>query len=163
MLKPKPILLSPPHFDESELSYITEAMKSPWIASGENIGGFENDLAKFLGKDYPVALNSGTSAIHLALIMLNVQRDDELLCQSFTFSASANPITYVGAKPVVFPIYLQQINLFPAGKPSKDEVSFIPSLREISKNLCKKLVLHPEVLDSVSLVSLRLSKAQSLS
>lgn len=113
MLKPKPILLSPPHFGESELSYITEAIKSPWIASGENIGGFENDLAEFLGKDYPVALHSGTAAIHLSLIMLGVQQDDEVLCQSFTFSASANPISYVGAKPVFIDSEKETWNMCP--------------------------------------------------
>lgn len=88
-------------------------MKSPWIASGEHIGGFENDLAEFLGKDYPVALHSGTSAIHLALMMLNVQRNDEVLCQSFTFPASANPIDYVGAKPVFIDSEKETWNMCP--------------------------------------------------
>lgn len=96
------IWLSSPHMGGNELKYIHEAFDENWVAPlGPNVNGFEADLEKFLQQDVHVAaLSAGTAALHLALIILNVQYGDEVLCQSFTFSASANPITYVGAKPV---------------------------------------------------------------
>lgn len=96
------IWLSSPHMGEKELSYVLDAFASNWIAPlGPNVDGFEQDLQAFLGNDRNVAaLNSGTAAIHLALIILNVRAGDEVLCQSMTFSASANPIAYQGATPV---------------------------------------------------------------
>ena len=85
-----------------ELRYIHEAFDQNWIAPlGPNVTGFEQDLETFLGNDVHVAaLSSGTAALHLALILLDVGPDDEVLCQSMTFSASANPIVYLGATPV---------------------------------------------------------------
>lgn len=96
------IWLSSPHMGGNELKYIHEAFDANWVAPlGPNVDGFEKDLARFLGENVNVAaLSAGTAAIHLALIILGVKQDDEVLCQSFTFSASANPITYVGAKPI---------------------------------------------------------------
>lgn len=96
------IWLSSPHMGGNELKYIHEAFNQNWVAPlGPNVDGFEKDLAQFLGENVHVAaLSAGTAALHLALIILGVKQDDEVLCQSFTFSASANPITYVGAKPV---------------------------------------------------------------
>ena len=96
------IWLSSPHMGGTELNYIHEAFDENWVAPlGPNVDGFEKDLAQFLGENVNVAaLSAGTAALHLALIILGVKQDDEVLCQSFTFSASANPITYVGAKPV---------------------------------------------------------------
>lgn len=96
------IWLSSPHMGGNELKYIHEAFDENWVAPlGPNVNGFEKDLENFLQSDSKVAaLSAGTAALHLALIILGVQRDDEVICQSFTFSASANPITYVGAKPV---------------------------------------------------------------
>lgn len=96
------IWLSSPHMGESELKFIQEAFDSNWIAPvGENISGFERDLEFFLGNNSHVAaLNSGTSALHLGLILLNVTSGDEVICQSFTFSATANPILYQGAIPI---------------------------------------------------------------
>lgn len=96
------IWLSSPHMGGNELKYIHEAFDANWVAPlGPNVDAFEKDLAQFLGENVNVAaLSSGTAAIHLALIILGVKQNDEVLCQSFTFSASANPITYVGAKPV---------------------------------------------------------------
>jgi dTDP-4-amino-4,6-dideoxygalactose transaminase len=86
----------------NELKYIHEAFEKNWVAPlGPNVNGFEADLQRFLGNDSHVtALSSGTAALHLALISLRVQADDEVFCQSMTFSASANPIAYVCAKPV---------------------------------------------------------------
>ena len=82
--------------------YVREAFKTNWIAPlGPNVGAFEEALEIYLGDGKKVAaLSSGTAAIHLALILLGVERGDEVLCQSLTFSASANPIVYLGATPV---------------------------------------------------------------
>ncbi|WP_121356719.1 DegT/DnrJ/EryC1/StrS family aminotransferase [Flavisolibacter nicotianae] len=100
-MKPK-IWLSSPHMGEKELSYINEAFASNWIAPlGPHVDGFEHDLQTFLGGDVQVAaLSSGTAALHLALILLGVGAGDEVICQSMTFAASANPIVYQGALPV---------------------------------------------------------------
>ncbi|MDB2462670.1 aminotransferase class I/II-fold pyridoxal phosphate-dependent enzyme [Algibacter sp.] len=102
MLTKTKILLSPPHMGESEQKYVAEAFHTNWIAPlGPNVDGFENDIKKYLGgAKYVAVLSSGTAAIHLALQLFNVSKGDEVLCQSFTFSASANPILYQGATPI---------------------------------------------------------------
>lgn len=96
------IWLSSPHMGGTEQNYVKEAFDTNWVAPlGPNVTGFENDLAGFLNEDVHVAaLSSGTAAIHLGLILFGVQAGDEVICQSFTFSASANPIVYLGATPV---------------------------------------------------------------
>ncbi|WP_288445628.1 aminotransferase class I/II-fold pyridoxal phosphate-dependent enzyme [uncultured Chryseobacterium sp.] len=96
------IWLSSPHMGGNEQKYINEAFEENWIAPlGPNVNGFEEDLEKFLNQDVKVAaLSAGTAAIHLALIEAGVQHGDEVICQSMTFSASANPIAYCGANPV---------------------------------------------------------------
>jgi dTDP-4-amino-4,6-dideoxygalactose transaminase len=95
------IWLSSPHMGGNEEVYVKEAFDTNWIAPlGPHVDGFEKDLSKFTGSKHVAALSSGTSAIHLALIMLDVKAGDEVICQSFTFSASANPIVYQGATPV---------------------------------------------------------------
>lgn len=95
------IWLSSPHMGGTELKYIHEAFDTNWVAPlGPNVNGFEEDLQKFTGAKHAAALTSGTAAIHLGLIMLGVKAGDNVICQSFTFSASANPITYLGANPV---------------------------------------------------------------
>jgi dTDP-4-amino-4,6-dideoxygalactose transaminase len=100
-LEKSKIWLSSPHMGGNELNYIKEAFDSNWIAPlGPNVDGFENSLANYCEKKHCAVLNSGTSAIHLALIMLGVGPGDYVICQSFTFSASANPIRYLGATPV---------------------------------------------------------------
>lgn len=100
-MNPK-IWLSLPHIGESEQKFVKQAFDSNWVAPlGPNVDGFERDLASFLEEDTHVAaLSSGTAALHLALILLNVQPGDEVICQSMTFSASANPIRYLGGIPV---------------------------------------------------------------
>lgn len=102
MLTKTKIYLSSPHMGGTEQKFVADAFDTNWIAPlGPHVDGFENDLRSYLGKDKHVAaLSSGTAAIHLALELLNVSRGDEVLCQSFTFSASANPILYQGATPV---------------------------------------------------------------
>lgn len=97
------IWLSLAEMGGEEQKFIQEAFDTNWVVPlGPNVNGFEADLEKYIdGKGRKVvALSAGTAAIHLALVMLGVQRDDEVICQSFTFSASANPIMYQGAKPV---------------------------------------------------------------
>ncbi|WP_299554741.1 aminotransferase class I/II-fold pyridoxal phosphate-dependent enzyme [Seonamhaeicola sp.] len=102
MLTKTKIYLSSPHMGGSERKFVEEAFDTNWIAPlGPNVDGFENDIQEYLGGNKHVAaLSSGTAAIHLALQLLNVSAGDEVLCQSFTFSASANPIIYQGATPV---------------------------------------------------------------
>lgn len=96
------IWLSSPHLSGNELKFIQEAFDQNWVTSlGENINGFENDLQAFLKDNVAVcALNSATSAIHLALKMLGTSADDEVITPSFSFVASANPIAYCGATPI---------------------------------------------------------------
>lgn len=95
------IWLSSPHLGGTEMNYIQEAFAANWIAPlGPNVDGLEQDLSRFLGHGYVAALSSGTAALHLALILSGVGPGDEVLCQSFTFSASANPIRYQYATPV---------------------------------------------------------------
>ncbi|HVX52226.1 MAG TPA: aminotransferase class I/II-fold pyridoxal phosphate-dependent enzyme [Chitinophagaceae bacterium] len=96
------IWLSSPHMGKREMAYVQNAFNSNWIAPvGPHIQGFEQDLQDFVGHDiHAAAVSSGTAALHLALIVLNVKPGDEVICQSMTFSASANPIVYVGATPV---------------------------------------------------------------
>ncbi len=96
------IWLSSPHMGGNEQNYIQDAFAANWVAPlGPNVNGFEQDLENYLGNDVNVgALSSGTASIHLGLILLGVQAGDEVICQSMTFSASANPILYLGATPV---------------------------------------------------------------
>lgn len=100
-MNPK-IWLSSPHMGGEEFEYVKEAFDTNWIAPlGPHVNGFEEDIAKRLGEGVHVAaLSAGTAALHLALIQLGVQYGDEVICQSLTFSASANPIKYQGATPV---------------------------------------------------------------
>src|SRR5690606_29580556 len=97
------IWLSSPHIGRGELSFIHHAFEQNWIAPiGENVAGFEKDLERYLGGGVFVgALSSGTASIHIGLMLLGVERGDEVVCQSMTFVASANPIMYLGARPVI--------------------------------------------------------------
>lgn len=97
------IWLSSPHMGGNEQKYINEAFEANWVAPlGPNVDGFEQDLSDYLSDSncYVGALSSGTAALHLGLILLDVQMGDEVICQSMTFSASANPILYRGAIPI---------------------------------------------------------------
>lgn len=98
----KKIWLSLAHMSGREMDFIQEAFDTNWVVPlGPNVNGFEDDLEKYIGADkHVVALSAGTAALHLGLVMLDVKAGDEVICQSFTFSASANPITYQGAVPV---------------------------------------------------------------
>lgn len=95
------ILLSKPHLSGTERHWVDEAFKDSWIVPlGPNVDEFERRLGEYIGAQHVVALSAGTAAIHLGLVMLGVKAGDEVICQSLTFSASANPITYQGATPV---------------------------------------------------------------
>lgn len=96
------IWLSSPHMGGHEQKYVEEAFRTNWIAPlGPNVNLFEQAIQDYIKQDVQVAaLSTGTAAIHLGLELLGVSKGDEVLCQSFTFSASANPIMYLGATPV---------------------------------------------------------------
>jgi dTDP-4-amino-4,6-dideoxygalactose transaminase len=95
------IYLSSPHMGGTELDYVHEAFDTNWIAPlGANVNGFEEDLQNYTGRDHAAVVTSGTAAIHLGLILCGVKPGDEVICQSFTFAATANPIRYQGAIPV---------------------------------------------------------------
>jgi dTDP-4-amino-4,6-dideoxygalactose transaminase len=101
MILPKRIYLSSPHMGGNEMKYVQEAYETNWVAPlGPNVNAFEKELSDFLNIKSVAALSSGTAAIHLALIQHGVNSGDEVICSSFTFSASANPIVYQGAVPV---------------------------------------------------------------
>ncbi len=96
------IYLSSPHMGGTEQHYVQEAFDTNWISPvGPNIDGFEEAIADYTGCGYAAALSSGTAAIHLALVLLGVGSGDEVICSTFTFSASVNPIVYQGATPVL--------------------------------------------------------------
>jgi dTDP-4-amino-4,6-dideoxygalactose transaminase len=97
----KRIYLSPPHMGGEELGFIQQAFDANWVSpAGPHIDAFEKSLAEYNGIAHCAALSSGTAAIHLALIILGVKSGDEVICSTFTFSGSCNPIMYVGATPV---------------------------------------------------------------
>ncbi|MUP47504.1 aminotransferase class I/II-fold pyridoxal phosphate-dependent enzyme [Gramella sp. BOM4] len=113
------IWLSSPHMGGNEQKYINDAFAENWIAPlGPNVTEFEKSIKTYLysqklGEQEVAALSSGTAALHLALILLGVTRDDEVLCQSMTFAASANPIIYQGAKPVFIDSESKTLNICP--------------------------------------------------
>lgn len=110
----KKLLLSSPHLSGRELPYVQQAFDTNWIAPlGPNVDGFERELCAYVGSGHAAALSSGTAAIHLALIMLAVSSGDVVLCQSFTFAASANPIVYQGATPAFIDSETDTWNLCP--------------------------------------------------
>jgi dTDP-4-amino-4,6-dideoxygalactose transaminase len=95
------IFLSPPFQSGEELRYLQKALESNWLApGGQFVAKFESDLKTLISRKHCVALNSGTAAVHLALKVLGVERGDYVICQTFSFVASANPIAYLGATPV---------------------------------------------------------------
>jgi dTDP-4-amino-4,6-dideoxygalactose transaminase len=121
------IWLSSPHMGGKEQDFIKEAFDTNWVAPlGPNVTGFENDLESFLGENVQIAaLSSGTAALHLALIQLGVNAGDEVICQSFTFSASANPIVYLGAIPIFIDSEPETWNMCPIAleEAIKDRIS----------------------------------------
>lgn len=108
------IWLSSPHMGGGEQAYVQQAFDTNWVAPlGPNVNAFEERIVKHTDCGHAAVLNSGTSALHLALVMLGVGRDDYVICQSFTFAASANPIRYQGAVPVFVDSEPETWNLCP--------------------------------------------------
>ena len=108
------IWLSSPHIGNNELQYVNEAFATNWIAPlGPHVNAFEQGLQLETQTKHAAALSSGTSALHLALILLGVKAGDTVFCQSITFSASANPIAYQGAFPVFIDSELDTWNMDP--------------------------------------------------
>lgn len=100
VLRPR-VFLSPPHMTHHEKAFLDEAIASNWIAPlGPHVDGFEDEIRRVVGTAHAAALSSGTAALHLAMRLLGVGPGDEVLCSTFTFSASANPIVYEGGHPV---------------------------------------------------------------
>lgn len=97
----KRIYLSPPHLDGRERELLLQAYESNWITvQGPHVDAFEEEICQKIGAGYAAALASGTAGLHLALLMLGVGHGDDVFCSNLTFAASANVITYVGAKPI---------------------------------------------------------------
>jgi len=112
---PQQIYLSPPHLEGDEIHAVVAAAESGWIApAGPELNAFEREFCVATGNRYAVAVNSCTSALHLALLVSGVGPGDEVLCSTFTFVASATPILYVGARPVFVDSEMQSWNLDPA-------------------------------------------------
>lgn len=109
------IWLSSPHMGGNEQKFVQEAFDTNWVAPlGPNVTGLEHDLESYIGNQVHIgALSSGTAAIHIGLILLGVQAGDVVICQSMTFSASANPILYLGATPVFIDSESETWNLCP--------------------------------------------------
>lgn len=100
-MKSKRIYLSPPHMSEQEKRYLIDAYDSNWVAPlGPHVDGFEKEMSEYLNVKNAAALNSGTSALHLALRILDIKAGDKVLCPSLTFTASANAILYQKAEPI---------------------------------------------------------------
>lgn len=113
----KRIMLATPHMSDEgyELEYIRDAFEKNWIAPlGENVTGFERDIAAYTGAEQTVALASGTAALHMSMLLAGVKPGDLVFCQSLTFSASVNPVTYVGARPVFIDSERETWNIDPA-------------------------------------------------
>jgi dTDP-4-amino-4,6-dideoxygalactose transaminase len=108
------IWLSSPHMGGEEIKFIQEAFATNWISPvGPHITAFEKELAQYNSVGHCAALSSGTAAIHLALIILGVEKDDEVICSSFTFSGSCNPIMYQRARPVFVDSEMETWNMDP--------------------------------------------------
>ena len=147
------ILLASPHMSEEgyELGYIHDAFAKNWIAPlGENVNEFEKSVGTYLGCGNMVALSAGTAALHLAMILAGVKAGDRVFCQSLTFAASANPVTYLGAEPVFIDSDYETWNMDPAalemafrryGKPAAVVVVHlygVPARMEEIQTICEK-------------------------
>lgn len=109
------IWLSPPHMSGRELAFVNEAFATNWVAPvGPHVDAFEREFAEVVGAKHAAAVSSGSAALHLALILAGVTHGDEVLVSSLTFSASANPIVYQGAKPIFVDSERESWNLDPA-------------------------------------------------
>lgn len=108
------IFLSPPYLSGTERKYVQEAFDTNWVAPlGPNVNGFEKEMAEYLGTPNPLALSSGTAAIHLSLKYLGVKEGDIVFCSSFTFSGSCNAVLYEKAIPVFIDSEPESVNMSP--------------------------------------------------
>jgi dTDP-4-amino-4,6-dideoxygalactose transaminase len=154
-VKPFRIWLSPPHLCGKEQEYVNEAFASNWIAPlGPHVDAFEKELSEYVGVKHAAALSSGTAAIHLALLTLGIKPGDHVICSSFTFAGSCNPIAYCGAKPVFVDSEESTWNMCPElleealtslekeGTPAKAiilvELYGVPAQMELILDICKK-------------------------
>jgi pyridoxal phosphate-dependent aminotransferase EpsN len=152
----KKIWLSSPHMGGGEMKYIQEAFDENWIAPlGPNVNGLEQDLETYLGGNVHVAaLSSGTAALHLSLVLLGIQPGDFVICQSLTFSASANPIIYIGAQPLFVDSEKDTWNLCPNAV--EDAIKFGISLGKKPKAIITvSLYGMPYKVDEISELSKR--------
>ena len=142
------IYLSPPHMGELEKEFVNETFASNWIAPlGPNVDGFEQDLAGYTGVGHAAVLTSGTAAIHLALILAGVKPGDYVICQSFTFSATANPIRYMGAIPVFVDSEAETWNMCPKALENAIEGCINGTLEPSAAEPDRKQPPTPEPLD----------------
>ena len=124
------IWLSPPHLGDAEQAFVLDAFRSNWIAPlGPHVDAFEEELASLTHVRHAAALSSGTAAIHLALIVLDVGPGDLVLCQSFTFSGTVNPVAYLGATPVFIDSEPDTWNMDPAHLRSAIEHAIAKGMR----------------------------------
>lgn len=114
-MNPKRIWLSSPHMSGGEEAFVHDAFQSNWVAPlGPHVNAFETELCAATAMDHAVALSSGTAAIHLGLIELGVGVGDHVICQSFTFAGTLNPVVYLGAMPVLIDSEAETWNMDPA-------------------------------------------------
>ena len=113
-MKNKKIYLSPPQLSGDELKNIEKVLDSGWISpNGPEIKSFEKEFSDYLKIKSSLALSSGTAALHLALRVLNVKKNDYVFCSDLTFVASANVIKYVGATPIFIDSNNYDLNICP--------------------------------------------------
>ncbi len=149
-MKKSKIWLSSPHLGGDEIDYVNSAFEENWVAPlGPNVAGFEKDIQHYLNTDnYIAALSSGTAALHLSLIMNNIGNDDFVICQSLTFSASANPIKYVGAKAIFIDSELDTWNMCPEAL--RNAIEFcIKKNKKLKAVICVHLYGMPAKLDEI--------------
>lgn len=135
----KRIYLSPPHMGGKELEFVEEAFRTNWVApAGPDLNAFEWELAKTVHVPYAAALSSGTAAIHLALIILGVMEKDEVLCSTFTFAGSCNPVVYLKATPVFVDSEKDTMNM----DPHLLEEAIVARIRKTGKKPAAVILVH---------------------
>lgn len=149
------LILCMPHMSGREIDFIQKAIDANWaVPMGPDVNAFEKELQAFLRTDKPVvALSSGTAAIHLALIALGVGPGDEVICQSMTFSASANPVAYVGAKPVFVDSEGETWNMDPALLRRAISERIEQSGRKPAAIICVHLYGMPAKMEEISAIA----------
>ena len=144
----KMIPVARPFFGQEEEQVVLEALRSGWVSQGPKVGEFEKRFAEYVGAKYAVAVSSCTTALHLAMIVSEIKKNDEVLCPSYSFIATANSIRYVGARPVFVDIDPVTFNL----DPNRIEEAITPYTRAI-------LIVHqiglPAAMDEITAIAAR--------